>query len=139
MLGPGRFSERTKPARGWRAMRLTQGWPVLLGKKPMAPLAVIRPSSEFSLGRVDFQYPGELLDDLHSHAGHGASADRGNSGPPFRRGSERHPGWKGLSSPWRYLAYFRSEDQGKLTKFARLSKQMFPYILRYDARRTGSL
>jgi hypothetical protein len=35
--------------------------------------------------------------------------------------------------------YFRSEDQGKLTKFARLSKQMFPYILRYDARSTGSL
>jgi len=39
----------------------------------------------------------------------------------------------------RCLAYFRSEDQGKLTKFARLSKQMFPYILRYDARSTGSL
>jgi hypothetical protein len=36
--------------------------------------------------------------------------------------------------PLQYLAYFRSEDQGKLTKFARLSKQMFPYILRYDAR-----
>jgi hypothetical protein len=39
-------------------------------------------------------------------------------------------GWR----PLRYLVYFRSEDQGKLTKFARLSKQMFPYILRYDAR-----
>ena len=43
------------------------------------------------------------------------------------------------SSPLRYRAYFRSEDQGKLTKFSRLSKQIFPYILRYSARSAGSL
>jgi hypothetical protein len=47
-------------------------------------------------------------------------------------------GWATVS-PLTYLAYFRSEDQGKLTKFSRLSKQMFPYILRYDARSAESL
>jgi hypothetical protein len=35
-----------------------------------------------------------------------------------------------LSSLLRYLGYFRSDDQGKLTKFSRVSKQIFPYILR---------
>ena len=32
------------------------------------------------------------------------------------------------------IGYFRSDDQGKLIYLSRLSKQMFPYILRYDAR-----
>ena len=35
-----------------------------------------------------------------------------------------------VSRPLWSLAYFRSEDQGKLTKFSRLSKQILPYILR---------
>ena len=35
--------------------------------------------------------------------------------------------------------YFLSDDHGKFTKFSRLSKQMLPYILRYDARSAGSL
>jgi hypothetical protein len=37
------------------------------------------------------------------------------------------------------LLYFLSEDHGKFTKFSRVSKQIFPYILRYDVRNAGSL
>jgi hypothetical protein len=50
--------------------------------------------------------------------------------------SKARPAWR---TPFANPVYYRSEDHGKFTKFSRVSKQIFPYILRYDVRTAGSL